>query len=143
MRICGGEGISLKTIIDHKERVLRTLKYIDDHLNEPLTVKDLAQVACLSEFHFHRSFRHYLGITVSGYIRGVRLTKAADILKQSDVRIIDLALCSGYETGEAFTKAFKKAFGISPSRFRKRSRHNASKRSEKMPGAFILVPLNP
>ena len=114
------DRITLKTFIDHKGRILRTLAYIDKRLHKKIVVKDLAREACISEYHFHRSFHHYLGVTVSEYIRGLRLTKAAEILAQSDTPIIDLALSSGYETGEAFTKAFKRTFGIPPSLFRKK-----------------------
>lgn len=131
---------SLKTIFDHKERILRTLTYMDTHLDEPLTLKDLAGIACLSEYHFHRSFREYMGVTLSGYLRGLRLTKAAEILARSDMRVIDVALSVGYETGEAFTKAFGRAFGIPPSGFRKRLPRTAPKPLGTVPNAFHLVP---
>ena len=124
---------SLKTIFDHKKRILRTLTYIDTHLDEPLTLKDLAGIACLSKYHFHRSFKEYTGLTTSEYLRGLRLTKAAEILTRSDIRVIDVALSVGYETGEAFTKAFCRAFGISPSGFRKRWPHTAPKPLGKVP----------
>jgi AraC-like DNA-binding protein len=131
---------SLITIFDHKERILRTLTYIDTHLSESLTLKDLAGVACLSEYHFHRSFREYTGLTLSEYLRGLRLTKAADILAHADIRILDVALSVGYETGEAFTKAFGRAFGISPSGFRKQLGHTPPKYHRRFPDSFHLVP---
>jgi hypothetical protein len=68
------------------------------------------------------------------------LTKAAKILTQSDIPIIDLAISSGYETGESFTKAFKKAFGVPPSIFKKRLINNHQMPGSEVSNCTILVP---
>lgn len=129
-RLSQGESISLKTIFDHKERILRALKYIEKHINGSLKLRDLAEVACLSDYHFHRSFSYYIGDTVMGYVRKRRLAEAAKILRRSVTRITDVAFSIGYETVEAFTKAFKRRYGVSPSVFQRYHRDisNASRR---------------
>lgn len=136
----GSNGITLGTFFDHRQRILRTLNYVETHFNESLTVKTLAKVACLSEYHFHRLFSYYLGDTVSGYIRTRRLTNAAEMLNQPKVRVTDIAYAMGYKTPEAFTKAFKRMFGVPPSAFRKRGLDHPLKMAGKSKTALLLRP---
>lgn len=108
------------TIDSYQERLGRVLAHIGEHLDEPLTLDRLADVACLSPFHFHRIFSAYLGETVSGHVRRLRLEKAAERLLAGDGNVTETALAVGYETPAAFAKAFRERFGMSPSEFRQR-----------------------
>lgn len=108
------------TIDSYQERLGRVLAHIEEHLDEPLTLDRLADVACLSPFHFHRIFSAYLGETASGHVRRLRLEKAAERLLAGDGNVTDTALAVGYETPAAFAKAFRERFGMSPSEFRLR-----------------------
>lgn len=102
------------TLRDYKERLLRVLVHIQQRLDEPLPLAGLAQLACLSPHHFHRVFTGMLGESVASHIRRLRLERAATNLKLSNQPIVQIALAAGYETHEAFTRAFRVAFGVSP-----------------------------
>src|SRR6266853_3843414 len=103
----------------YQERVLRVLLHIQRNLDRPLELEELASVACFSPFHFHRIFRGIVGESVMEYVRRLRLEQAAQKLRFSDSPVIDVALDAGYESHEAFTRAFSARFGLSPSSFRK------------------------
>ena len=118
------QQVCLKTIFDHKERILRALNYIENNLNKPLRTDEVAKVACLSRFHFHRQFSYYTGNTVSDYVRNRRLAKAARLLLSSDLKITDIAFSMGYATTEAFTKAFKRRYGCPPSKYKNQYANN-------------------
>ena len=96
-----------------------TLEYIERNLDAVLNIDDISKVACLSRYHFQRVFYALTGFTVTQYIRNRRLTLAAEELVATDKRVIDIALKYGYENPEAFTKAFKRLHGISPSALKK------------------------
>jgi AraC family transcriptional regulator len=94
------------------------LAYIDEHLDDDLTVDILSEVAALSRFHFHRQFSQMFGVGVHKYVQLVRFRRASYELAFRDHRIIEIALASGYESHEAFSRAFKKSVGQAPSAFR-------------------------
>ncbi|MFZ6757728.1 AraC family transcriptional regulator [Undibacterium sp. Ji50W] len=107
-------------------RMLKVLYYIDQHLEQDLSVESLSAVAAFSKFHFHRQFSDYFGIAVIKYVQLLRLKKAAHVLAFRQHRqVIDIALESGYESSEAFSRAFKKSLGQSPAHFRKQSQWTA------------------
>lgn len=111
-----------QTARDYAERVLRVLVHIQVHLDDELSLDDLAAIARFSPFHFHRIFRGMVGESVKEHVRRLRLERAAHRLKFSDEQVIRLALDAGYEAHESFTRAFSAMFGISPSEFRKTHR---------------------
>lgn len=108
------------TLEDYRERILRVLVYIQQHLDENTPLEDLARVAAFSPFHFHRVFRGMVGESVKEHVRRLRLERAVSRLKFTDTSIIQLALEAGYESHEAFTRAFKSLHGVAPSEFRSR-----------------------
>lgn len=102
----------------YRHRILRVLLYIQDHLHRDPSLEELAGVANFSAFHFHRIFKAMVGEPVREYVRRLRLESAAVALKLTDRGVTDIAFDAGYETHEAFTRAFKAMFGASPSVFR-------------------------
>ena len=103
----------------YAERFDKVFDYIGKHLDEELSVERLSQVANFSKYHFHRQFSEYAGITVSRYIRLMRLKRASYRLAfGEDTRIIEIALEAGFESPESFSRAFKNTFGQTPSQFR-------------------------
>lgn len=96
------------------------LAYIDANLEGVLSVKALSRVANFSEFHFHRQFTAFVGVPVSRYVQLMRLRRAAHRLASlADHSVLDAALGAGFESPEAFSRAFRRAFGMTPSAFRK------------------------
>ncbi|KMY66461.1 hypothetical protein AAU61_14900 [Desulfocarbo indianensis] len=106
------------TKASYQERMLRVLLHIQNHLDEDISLDELAKVACFSSFHFHRVFRGMVGEPVAEYVRRLRLDQAATSLRHSRRSVTDLALSSGYDSLEAFTRAFRQQFGVSPSQYR-------------------------
>ncbi len=113
------------TLHDYKKRILRVLVHIQQRLDEPLRLDELAAIACFSPFHFHRVFRGMVGESVKEHIRRLRLERAASQLRAGRLPVTEIALDAGYSSHEAFTRAFNCCFGVSPSAFRVRRRQSA------------------
>jgi len=96
-------------------------EYIETHIKEKITLHDLARAAGYSPWHSARIFKDHTGKTPFVYIRELRLTKAALILRDEKVKVLDVALDFVFDTHEGFTRAFSKEFGISPKRYAKRT----------------------
>jgi AraC family transcriptional regulator len=104
---------------DYRGRILRVLTHIQEHLDGALDLEELARVACFSSFHFHRIFAAMTGETIADHVRRLRLERAAMELRSGGRQVIQVALDAGYEAHEAFTRAFKAAYGVSPAAFRR------------------------
>src|SRR5262245_61340544 len=100
-----------RTTIDYQARINRVLAYVTASLDADLGVEELARVASLSAFHFHRVFRAITGETIGGLNRRLRLERAGRALRRGEP-LIDVALDAGYGSPEAFGRAFREAFGI-------------------------------
>ena len=92
--------------------------YIQNHINDKITLTDLANIAFFSPWYAHRLFKEYTGLTVADYIRKIRLTEAAKQIKNANARIIDVALEMGFESHDGFTRAFVKEFKMTPSSYK-------------------------
>lgn len=106
---------------NYTRRMQSVLDYIDAHLQEPLTVERLSEVACFSRFHFQRQFALFTGLTVARYVQRLKLRRASYALTLEPQRsITDVALEAGFASGESFTRAFSRLVGQTPSEFRAR-----------------------
>lgn len=94
------------------------IKYIEENLAKDIDFKEVARLAFCSEYHFKRMFSFLAGISLSEYIRRRRLTCAAFDLKDSNVKVIDIAMKYGYNSPDAFARAFQNLHGITPSEAR-------------------------
>ena len=99
------------------QKVYPILKYIDEHLEETLTIEMLAKVAGYSEYHFMRVFKECMNTTIMEYVCKRRLIKASEEILLGE-KIIDVAMKYGWQSHSGFTKAFKKEFGFYPSLLR-------------------------
>jgi AraC family transcriptional regulator len=100
----------------------RVLEFIQEHLNEPLTLEDIAQEALLSKFHFHRIFKMVTSESLNEFIQRLRIEKSANILYcESTDSLTDIALNCGFSSSAYFSRVFKKHYGISATTFRKLS----------------------
>ena len=106
------------TLKIYKERIHKALVFIQEHLDEEMELETLARVAHFSPFHFHRIFRGMTGESVKEHVRRLRLERAAFHLIHYKWTVIRIALSAGFDSHEAFTRAFRAMFGDSPSRFR-------------------------
>ena len=104
--------------MEWSKRMENALEYIENNLEETLSVETIAKVAYSSPFHFQRMFHVWTGITLGEYIRKRKLTLAAQQLAISSVKVVDVALNFGYDSPEAFSKAFRKVHGVAPSQAR-------------------------
>lgn len=102
----------------YEDAVQRVIEQIVMHLDDALSLEGLAQTAGLSPFHFHRVFRGMVGETPLELSRRLRLERAAWRLAYSDAPITEIAFDAGYETHEAFTRAFRSLYNTSPTGFR-------------------------
>ena len=102
----------------YRERILRTLVYIQQHLDDPLGLEELAGVAHFSPYHFHRVFRGLVGEPVMAHVRRLRLERAAHRLRFGGAAVTHVALDAGYGSHEAFTRAFAARFGRAPADYR-------------------------
>jgi len=100
-------------------RMQRVLDHIETHLDDNLTVEALSSIAAFSAYHFHRQFAELFGISVHRYIQLLRLKRASWRLAFRPAEpVLHVALDTGYESGEAFARAFRARLGHSPSEFR-------------------------
>jgi AraC family transcriptional regulator len=108
----------------------RVLAHIDAHLDEPLDLATLAEVAHFSPFHFHRLFSAWMGETFGDFLRRRRVELAAmRLAAQPRARILNIALSVGFGSAEAFTRAFKQRFGCSPTQWREQQAAQRRKKS--------------
>lgn len=102
-------------------QITPVLEFIEENIDEKLSLEQLAKLAGFSPYHFHRIFTAYVGETLSSFIRRVKLEKAAYKLKYKESNITEIALEAGYENPTAFNRAFKKYFGMSPTQFKSKN----------------------
>jgi len=103
------------------ESIQKAIEYMEDHLLEDMQMEDIAKVANVSVFHFQRIFTVLTDSSIGEYLKRRRLTLAGQDLLTTDSKIIDIAMKYGYDTPEAFTKAFRRQHGVTPSEVRKNS----------------------
>lgn len=103
----------------YQKRLQRVLQHVEAHLNEPMELSDLADVANFSPFHFQRIFTAFMGESPQDYIRRLRLERAANqLLVHRRRSVLDIALANGFETQHGFAKAFRKHFGMNATQWR-------------------------
>jgi AraC family transcriptional regulator len=106
------------TDLTYRQRLMHVQLFIQNHLDEELPLEKLARIAHFSPFHFHRIFKALVGEGVREHVKRLRLERAALLLKSTDHTVLQIALEAGYQAHEAFSRAFRDLFGISPSELR-------------------------
>lgn len=114
-------GVSESTRREYAARMNRVLDHIQAHLAEPLDLAGLAAVACFSPFHFHRLFSAWTGETLQAHIQRLRLERAAQQLVFDPLKpVTEVALDCGFSGSSPFARAFREAFGMPATAWRKR-----------------------
>ncbi len=101
------------------DRIRQALQYIDDRLDQPVTFEQVAQAMHFSPFYFHRVFFAVVGKSITAHIRERRLIKACRLLAGTDRSVLDICLSCGFDSPQAFSRAFKSAYGVTPSAYRR------------------------
>lgn len=104
---------------DKIDAVQRMQDYIVSHLDGEITLEALGQTAGYSSFYCIRIFKELTGKTPFDYIRALRLTRAAQTLRDSGERVLDVALESGFNSQDGFARAFARRFAIAPREYRR------------------------
>lgn len=116
-----------------KTNIYPVWKKIETQLEKELGLNQIAFLTGYSDWHFHRFFKSIQKENVKSYIKRLRIEKAAYELKITNFPILEIAIESGFSSNEAFTKAFKRVIGVTPSNFRKKHQKKInSKSNDKM-----------
>ena len=121
--------------MDWLKRMNSVLDYIEDNLDGEIDENKIAALSAVPKGMFQRIFAIITDMTLSKYIRKRRLTKAASDIRNTDLKIIDIAVKYGYSSANAFSAAFKKFHGIMPSR----ARASGAQLQQFQPFTFILT----
>lgn len=97
-------------------------RYMEEHLDEPLSIPQLSRRAFLSPTAFKAAFRQRFGLAVHAWLRQRRMERAAQLLRASSLTVLEVAQSVGYSSGSQFSTAFRQRYGTSPGKFRKMSK---------------------
>lgn len=112
------ERTRFATALTYVQRVNLAIDHIVGRLAEPLRLRDLARVAKLSPFHFHRVFQALVGATPADFVQRLRLEKALAMLAHPHPQSLTaIALACGFSSSSDFSRCFKRRFGVPPSSF--------------------------
>jgi len=135
---------------EYAARINRVVDYIDMHLDQNLSLGELAEIAYFSKFHFHRIFKAFYGETLSQFVLRLRLQKAAiELLNSPTKSITEIALDCGFSAPEVFTRTFKTKFKSSPSQWRLNKKDPSNSNNRQLlgnidqvikPGSFYIDP---
>ncbi len=123
--------------MDYLEQVQRGIDYIEANLELDLQSSDVARHAGISHWHFQRIFKVLTNETLKTYIRSRRFAQSLEKLAATPERILDIALAAGFETQASFTRAFSKAFGVTPAHYRKHAGDLALMRKVRFDAGYL------
>jgi AraC-like DNA-binding protein len=114
----GGAPAKVASLSREDVRIARVLDYVDAHLGEPLSVAELAGVACLSPAQFSRAFKSTIGEAVWAYVQRRRCERARDLLRLTCLSLADVAYEVGFTSQSHFTTAMKRRYDATPGAIR-------------------------
>ncbi|OHV21887.1 AraC family transcriptional regulator [Rhizobium sp. RMa-01] len=109
----------------YETRLRRVSAYIHEHLDEELDMGRLAEIACLSSYHWHRIYRAIYRETLAATVKRLRLHRAAGEIVRTELAVREIAKRSGYPNLQSFNRIFKSVYGMPPARYRKEGSHTA------------------
>ncbi|ARM88652.1 AraC family transcriptional regulator protein [Rhizobium sp. CIAT894] len=109
----------------YEARLRRVSAYIHEHLDEELDMERLAEIACMSSYHWHRIYRAIYGETLAATVKRLRLHRAAGEIVRTELAVREIAKRSGYPNLQSFNRIFKSVYGMPPARYRKEGSHTA------------------
>ena len=102
-------------------RLAEMCRYMEEHLDESLTISALSRRACLSTTTFKEGFRRLYGLPVHTWLRQRRMERAAELLRDSSLSVLGVAQSVGYGSASQFSAAFRRQYGMTPAMYRKMS----------------------
>ena len=104
---------------EYLQRIYKVQNYIELHINDSLSIEELADIAGFSKYHFHRIFKRIVDEPLSRYVNRLKLERATNLLTyRSDMTITDIAYHFGFTDSAVFSRTFKNYYGVSPSQYR-------------------------
>lgn len=100
------------------DSILRAAHCIENNLTNDINLDMIVNCTGFSKFHFIRVFKSILGYSINDYVRRRKITEAAKLLLKTDMRIIDIAIMFAYNSQEAFTRAFREVYDVTPNQYR-------------------------
>ena len=122
---------------DYTRQLVDVCDYIYDHLDDDLDLFRLAEVAHLSSYHWHRVYHAMSGETAASTVRRLRLQRAAGYLADTAMPVAEVARRSGFASTEVFSRNFREAYGIPPSRFRATGDHTLYRATAEAPAGRL------
>ncbi len=119
--------------LDYQERLARVTAYIHDHLDQALDFHRLAEIAHHSPYHWHRVYHALYGETLAATVRRLRLHRASGYLANTRLAVSALARRCGYPNMQSFSRAFRSAYGMSPSAYRLGGQHTVFQSPQAQP----------
>lgn len=110
------------------KELLKAIGYIKDNFHNGISLNDVADYVNLSAYYLSKLFKKELGVNFIDYITFYRMKKAKELLKDTDIPIINIAIELGYSEPNYFSKVFKKSFGITPSQYRDKKKNEKIKK---------------
>ncbi|AVA21755.1 MULTISPECIES: AraC family transcriptional regulator [unclassified Rhizobium] len=107
----------------YETRLRRVSAHIHEHLDDELDMEKLAEIACVSSYHWHRIYRAIYGETAAATVKRLRLHRAAGDLVNTRLSVNDIAKRSGYPNLQSFNRIFKSVYGTPPARYRNEGSH--------------------
>jgi AraC-like DNA-binding protein len=113
----------------------RARDHIDAHFSEPVDLQQLAAVAALSKYHFHRLFTALYGRTPATYLSERRIERAQDLLRATNLTVTEVCFAVGFSSLGSFSSRFRAVVGETPSQFQRRYGGSAPR----IPGCYIFM----
>lgn len=110
-------GITMEYI----DAIMSAVRYIENHLTHKVRVADIAKHVGYSSYHFQRLFQQVTAQTVGQYVIARKLTEAGKLLREGQLRVVDVSYQFGFESHEAFSRAFKARFSVNPHQWKQKS----------------------
>lgn len=108
-----------KLYITRKQNIIDAIEYINNHYGENITVSDIAKRSYLSPSYFKSLFKYFTSKTFVEYLTDVRISHAAILLRQTDMKVIDIAYETGFNYVNHFNRVFKQIMNVTPLQYRK------------------------
>lgn len=116
---------------EYLRRIYKVQDYIESHINDSLSIEELADVAGFSKYHFHRIFKGIVDEPLSRYVNRLKLERATHLLTyRPDMTITDISYHFGFTDSAVFSRTFKSYYGVSPSQYRSHNSKNCKDVSE-------------